>query len=71
MDMRKRHHNRSYAKAVHFSLILVSLMMVSVSMAFYQAPPIVLGTEMNADGSVEYLCLGGGCEGLRPFHWAD
>lgn len=69
--MRKHYHNRTYAKAAHFSLGLLSLMMLSISMMFYQAPAVVVGSELNADGSVEYLCLGSGCETLPAFHWAD
>lgn len=27
-------------------------------------PPFVLGSERNGDGTIEYLCLGRGCEEL-------
>ena len=30
---------------------------------------VVLGTELNGDGSVEYLCLGSSCESLTKMDW--
>lgn len=41
-------------------LIFVSFLVILLS------GPIVVGTEMNTNGLVEYLCLGKGCENLYP-----
>lgn len=52
-------------------MAMLGLLVISSAMAFYQIPAVVLGTELNANGSLEYLCLGNGCETLPDFHWAD
>jgi len=53
-----------YKKAVGFFFFLVSVLCLSIYTAAASAGPIVLGTEMNTDGLVEYLCLGMGCDSL-------
>jgi hypothetical protein len=44
---------------------MVMLACVTLAVAFFSAGPIVLGSEMNANGTVEYLCLGRTCEEYR------
>ncbi len=56
---------------IAFAFVLFALFMASLCMAFWNAGPIVLGTEMNANGHIEYLCAGTGCESLSSFHWSD
>lgn len=51
-------------KAAFFGLFLLTVLCVSIVMAAANASPFVLGTEMNTDGTVEYLCLGLGCESI-------
>lgn len=55
---------RTEQKAAIFALFLLTVLFVSVITAFSSAPTIVLGTERNTNGFVEYLCLGRGCEGV-------
>jgi hypothetical protein len=48
------------------------LMMVLLFFAMaLSSGPIILGTELNANGSVEYLCAGSGCEDFSDMHWSD
>jgi len=58
-----------YIKAVIFSIAIFLLLVSSLSLSFLSAGPIVLGTEMNTNGLVEYLCLGSGCENLHDMDW--
>jgi len=43
---------------------LTLALLAAVIMADGNLPVIVLGTEKEASGSIEYLCLGRGCERL-------
>lgn len=54
-------------KAVLFGVTLCAMLLSSLVIAFVSTGPIVLGTEMNTDGQVEYLCLFGGCERTSLF----
>ena len=54
--------SREYKKAIVFFLFLMSVFVGSLYTAVASTGPIVLGTEMNTDGLVEYLCLGMGCD---------
>lgn len=49
-------------KAAFFGMFLLSVLFVSLITAYTTAPTLVLGTERNTNGMVEYLCLGRGCE---------
>jgi len=57
--------------AVLFSSFLFMFLGFAVLLAFQSSGPIVLGTELNTNGAVEYMCLGNGCENLRDFRWVD
>lgn len=59
---------REETKAAFFGVFMLSLITASVVMAMSEGP-IILGTEMNTNGMVEYLCLGDGCEHLQPMDW--
>ena len=63
MPYRKSHRLSRESKAILFSLFLLSVLIVSIVTIFASAGPIVLGTELNTNGYVEYLCLGRACEG--------
>lgn len=47
-------------------MVLIGFFVMAVS-----SGPIILGTELNANGSVEYLCVGSGCENLSDMRWSD
>lgn len=51
--------------AAFFSGFLLLGFLTCLAVAWMSAGPVVLGTEMNANGSVEYLCLGTACEDFR------
>lgn len=58
-------------RATLFSAALFLFMCASVTGIFSYAGPIVLGTELNSNGTVEYLCMGAGCENYTSFSWSD
>lgn len=58
-------------KAAVFGCFLLCLMTGLIAVSLSANGPIILGTELNTDGMVEYMCLGNGCETLRDFHWKD
>lgn len=51
-------------KALIFSALMIGTMLVSLVMVLTNTGPIILGTEMNTNGSVEYLCLGNDCNNM-------
>lgn len=51
-----------YRKAVCFFLFLISVLCLSIYTAAASAGPVVLGTEMTANGLVEYFCVGSVCQ---------
>jgi len=67
--LKKKRKEKIYAAL--FGCFLIVFFMSSLAVAFFSSGPIVLGTELNGNGSVEYLCLGDSCEGKRPFRWSD
>lgn len=71
MKPTRRYYRRPYRKAVRFSLTMLAVGCLSLLTAALQTPAFILGSELNGDGSVEYLCLGGACDSLPDFHWAD
>jgi hypothetical protein len=52
-------------KAIGFCGLLLIVAMGGCTAAILNLPPVVLGSELNGNGSVEYLCLGRDCEELR------
>jgi hypothetical protein len=50
--------------AVAYFMLLVLVAGVSIVISFNSMDSFVLGTELNTNGLVEYLCLGKGCEFL-------
>lgn len=53
-------------KACLFTVCLIILCLGCFGTLLTESGPLVLGTELNANGQVEYLCLGWGCENLPP-----
>lgn len=58
-------------KALAFCGFLFLFMCVALLGIVSYSGPIVLGTELNANGTVEYLCVGSACENFTDFHWND
>ena len=56
-------------KAVSFSFSLLLFTFCLVILCLSSVDRVVLGTELNGDGSVEYLCLGSSCDGLTRMDW--
>lgn len=59
------------ARAMLFSMFLMSFLIVSLFVVFMNSAPVVLGSERNTNGMVEYMCLGNDCEELTSFNWSD
>lgn len=51
-------------KAAFFFMFLMVALVFTLVTAFASSGPFVLGSEMNTNGMVEYLCLGSGCANL-------
>jgi len=66
---RTTRRRREEVKAILFAGFLTLVIAGCLSVSIASAGPMVLGTELNADGTVEYLCLGAGCENLAPMDW--
>lgn len=49
-------------KAALFAAALITFIIACVYISITSSGPIILGSEMNTNGQVEYLCLGRGCE---------
>lgn len=56
-------------KASLFFVALMITLFMAVVVVLSNSPPIIVGTEMNTNGLVEYLCLGNGCENLQAMDW--
>ena len=55
---------RTQTKAYIFAMCAILFLVVMIIMIVLSAGPLVLGTELNANGTMEYLCLFRGCENL-------
>lgn len=60
---------REMVYATSFAAFLALFVIFLVTLSFVSAGPIVLGTELNPNGTTEYLCLGRGCENLLAMDW--
>lgn len=58
-------------KGFFLALLLISAFALSLITATSSAGPVILGTEMNTNGQVEYMCLGQGCENFTNFQFSD
>lgn len=54
-----------------FAGMLIAIILLCILTAAGQSGPIILGSELNTNGQVEYMCLGNGCDNYRDFHWVD
>lgn len=64
-------HRRLRIRHIAFMAGLLAIFAGSLLMASLSTGPVILGTEMNANGLVEYLCLGTGCEDFTAMRWVD
>lgn len=71
MPMRYRVRRRNMTGPVLFFAFLAVMMILTICNIFLHTGPIILGTEMNANGHVEYLCLGNGCDRYSDMFWTD
>lgn len=71
MKARIQTRQRTEIHAVFFGIFLITALVGSLITAYCCSGPIIIGTEMNTNGMVEYLCLGNGCENLTAMHWND
>lgn len=55
--------------ACFFSASLALFLLSTFLFALIANGPVVLATELNPNGTVEYLCLGSGCEDLFKMDW--
>lgn len=62
-------HKRQELYAYTFGFSLFACTVLCTGMVFLNMGPVILGTEMNTNGMVEYLCLGAACENLHDFNW--
>lgn len=64
-----KRQRRQNIKITAFSACLLTIFAATLILAYTESGPIILGTEMNANGLVEYLCLGNGCEDFTRMDW--
>lgn len=60
---RRRHREMVYATS--FAILMGVFVVGLLGLSLAAAGPVVLGTELNTNGLVEYLCLGRGCDSLQ------
>lgn len=63
--------NSDTFKGFAFAMFLFLAFTLSVFTATSSAGPVILGTELNTNGHVEYMCLGLGCDGMPEFKLSD
>mgnify|MGYP006429319967 CR=1 FL=1 len=56
-------------KATLFALSLLIICFICMTVIVRESGPFVLGTELNGNGTIEYLCLGTGCEDYADMDW--
>lgn len=64
-----RRRQREEIQSILFGAFLVILFVGCIAASVAGAGPLILGTELNSNGTVEYLCLGNGCEDYRSMDW--
>lgn len=59
-------------KAIIFTISIALIFAYSTFTVYTQSGPLILGTEMNSNGQVEYMCIGRSCEDIGArFSWKD
>jgi hypothetical protein len=55
--------------ALVFLLFIVGFTTVMSIIMIDSLPLLIIGSELNGDGTVEYLCLGSDCNNLNRMDW--
>lgn len=56
--------------AIIFAIAIFAVIFGLAFLGFANAStPLILGSELNGDGTVEYLCLGSSCDNLTKMDW--
>lgn len=69
LQLQYQRRRREKIQAILFAWFLAVVLIGGLTVSVASAGPFVLGTELNANGTVEYLCLGTGCEFLVAMDW--
>jgi hypothetical protein len=69
IQLQYQRRRREKIQAILFAYFLAVVFIVGLTVSVASAGPFVLGTELNGNGTVEYLCLGTGCETLATADW--
>ena len=64
MNYRKTYGYTREQKSILFAMFLMTIFAMALLVSFRASGPLVLGSEMNTNGLVEYLCLGKDCNKL-------
>ena len=62
-------YQKEQVKAYVFFAVLIACTLLAIILGFSSLDSIILGSELNGNGTVEYLCLGTGCDGLTRMDW--
>lgn len=72
VKMRQYKGRADRIKATIFVALIILVLAYLCFTVFAHSGPIVLGSEMNSNGQVEYMCIGRSCENLgHSFTWKD
>lgn len=52
----------TYIRAYLFSVAILGFLIACLAVSYFSADPLILGSELNGNGTMEYLCLGKDCE---------
>jgi hypothetical protein len=63
--------SKAIQKSAIFAFLITSIMCASIYISISNIGPVILGTELNANGHAEHLCLGSGCESYSKMSWTD
>lgn len=69
IDQYLKRRRRQTISITAFSSLLLAMIIAIFALIYLGSGPIILGTEMNSNGLVEYLCLGNGCEDFTRMDW--
>lgn len=63
--------NATYYRAVTFFVVMMVITLYCLTSIYNSSDPVIIGTELNGNGEIEYMCLGNSCETLNKFTWDD
>lgn len=71
VGFRQHKGKKSFYNAIGFFICIMAITLFCAVNAYKYSGPVIIGTEMNTNGTVEYMCLGNSCENLNNFSWQD